>query len=64
MKAYKCDRCGAFYEPYDENGQISVNGMTLIQRGHVLGQTIDLCKRCASEFEYWFLEGYEVMKER
>lgn len=43
--AMKCDRCGAFYEPYKGN-------FVLLKRK--LGEAMDLCPVCSDSLESWF----------
>lgn len=55
MKAYKCDRCGRLFEPYDEQypkekGEhyIGVYGFSSVRA------YTDICKPCMYKFTEWF----------
>lgn len=48
MKAYKCDRCGKLYEPYD----FVNNGFHIVQQRHN-GTAWDLCFDCHEELQEW-----------
>lgn len=43
--AKKCDRCGAFYEPYYQS--------IIIKSNEVNAKTIDLCPVCQDSIESW-----------
>lgn len=63
MKAMKCDRCGKFYEPYQQTGKYSDGTETpkyAINFNSVLTftdnkyqKTFDLCPKCATAFNKW-----------
>lgn len=46
MRAYKCDRCGSFYEKYTMQGEV-----VLVDRQHY---TKDICPECYKELEKWY----------
>lgn len=48
MKAYKCDRCGSYYDKYMFNN----NGLCLVV--HPIQNPIDLCPECNNELSKWY----------
>lgn len=54
MKAYKCDRCGSFYEKYSMTG-----GLIIINRNY---HSVDICPACYEEFEKWY-KNEQVLQE-
>ena len=48
-KAMKCDRCGAFYEPYNT----LINPYYIGYNGDRNCHTIDLCLICKDELNDW-----------
>lgn len=58
--AKKCDRCGNLYEHYPKNKMVQNNAIRRLYKneyGNISSQddTIDLCKKCMSEFENFML---------
>lgn len=57
--ALKCDKCGKFFECYDEHGKeltrisISINYEDATMRG---GRRYDICPECAEAFNVWIKE--------
>ena len=68
MIAKKCDRCGAFYEPYNvERNKKETNGIIRVNIDEV-GQyyshePIDLCISCKDSFEKWLKEAKDNKKK-
>lgn len=69
MQAYKCDRCGGFYEerPVEVLSEIS----RIFDR-HVYGiafectsrtYSLDLCSDCLAEFKAWYESGAAVKEQ-
>ena len=49
-RAFKCDRCGGFYEPQSNSlKQINICDERLSQ--------MDICPLCQAKFEAWFEAG-------
>lgn len=46
MKAFKCDRCGSFYEKYSMQGEV-----VLVDQQRY---TIDICPESYKELEKWY----------
>lgn len=60
-KAYKCDRCGSFYEGYfidPEETYVITNKIDASKR-----KFMDLCPVCQNSFTAWVKEYYEIDKE-
>lgn len=60
----KCDRCGAFYDRYNENDSYSIensNAIAFIIRykndTYNTCKRFDLCPDCKDELVNWILEG-------
>ena len=51
MKAYKCDRCGKFFEKYKNQGTSEFFNIT--RNPCVSGNCLDLCPKCNSELQEW-----------
>ena len=63
MKAYKCDRCGKFFE---KNDNFNTDEDLIIQRAVdcVRGDDrYDLCPACLVELEVWFKKYGAEFKE-
>ena len=69
MKAYRCDRCGEFYDkdaysktdrtirlPYVDNSEVKIIGISAKYLYDCTGTLIDICPRCIGELKNW-LEG-------
>lgn len=60
MMATKCNRCGKFYEVYNENkNKKTANGFTLLNINHKEDEAYahefeDLCPECMEELHVWF----------
>ncbi|MCD8206869.1 MAG: hypothetical protein LUD72_02920 [Bacteroidales bacterium] len=61
MTAYKCDRCGILYEPYDgvkPSTKIMASNGVRFTRDSALGQTQTtvqvLCPECMNELAEWW----------
>lgn len=56
MKAYKCDRCGRFFEVPTEDGLYYIVGMTkngtLVKESETV-TIYDICPKCAEDFRRW-----------
>ena len=52
MKAYKCDRCGSYYDKYVFNN----DGLCLV---HPSQKPIDLCPECNNELSKWYKNEQE-----
>lgn len=55
-KARKCDRCGAYYDPYEM--RMGTHPVDYVYCGHNdycggSGKSIDLCPNCMSELIAW-----------
>lgn len=63
-KAFKCDRCGGFYEPGSKSKcEYSVTKMNWNSQSNPKAQ--DLCPQCYGSFERWWSEPmYELKKDR
>lgn len=48
MRAYKCDRCGKLYEPYD----LAINDFRIVQQRDSR-KNWDLCVDCHIELQEW-----------
>lgn len=62
--ARKCDRCGVFYDRYNENKSYNVedtNSMAFTFRysnnTHDVCKYFDLCPKCKDELVEWILKG-------
>lgn len=53
-KARKCDRCGAFYEPYKTDTIILTKNVTSIDG-------VDLCPDCMDTFKKWFNNDVQMV---
>ena len=51
MKAYKCDRCGKFFEQY------IFQGLCITRNRMAIGQCLDLCQNCSDELQEWVTNG-------
>lgn len=51
--AYKCDRCGVYYE----NNNFGYYGVTRLVKGNIPHLSYDLCDECIKSFEKWLKEG-------
>lgn len=49
-KAYKCDRCGAYYDKSAKSIRYAKSNYAF-----TIGE-YDLCEKCAEEFETWLKE--------
>lgn len=56
-RAYKCDRCGAFYE---SNTKIDKITTRRYDNARAMREFDDLCEKCTRELMTWF---YTVEKE-
>ena len=56
MKAYKCDRCGKFFEK--DNGQKTSFFITAFNP-----HGLDLCPNCNAELQAWIANGKEQLQE-
>ena len=61
MIAKKCDRCRAFYEPYNvENSKKKANGVALLNIDkfgkYFSHKPIDFCPNCKDSFDKWLKE--------
>ena len=58
MNAYKCDRCGKFYDKFDDKKRVTIKGFVpmFFKFGNSDTQTIwkDLCPDCMNELVFWF----------
>ena len=59
MNAYKCDRCGKFYDELDNEKRVTINGKfapMYLRLGSRDTQTKwkDLCPDCMNELMFWF----------
>lgn len=62
MKAYKCDRCGNFFETKIEYVEIINKGLPKTALARIELNKIrfaDLCEKCANSFAEWWKEGAE-----
>lgn len=50
-KAYKCDRCGGFYEPYFHTILITYGSMNNVK---------NLCPECNGKLEKWLKKANEA----
>ena len=57
MKAYKCDRCGKFFEKYKDQGTAEFFNIT--RNPCVSGNCLDLCPKCNDELQEW-VTNYKV----
>lgn len=46
MKAFKCDRCGSFYEKYSMTGEVII-----MYRNNYF---VDICPACYEELNKWY----------
>ena len=66
MKAFRCDRCGAFYDkdayseidrvvklPYGSNSEVKVIGISAKYLYDCTGVLIDICPKCIEELKMW-----------
>ena len=53
-KAYKCDRCGGYFEPGDQ-GEIKNNVYDVI----VGNEIKDLCPKCRDDLYHWYMLNRE-----
>lgn len=51
MIAYKCDRCGKFYEDYISRKSKEIYNIT--RNPNIIGCCLDLCKGCSDELQEW-----------
>lgn len=52
--AYKCDRCGAFYESNTKTGKITTRRY---DNAHAMREYDDLCEKCTWQLQRWFDMG-------
>lgn len=55
MRAYKCDRCGVLYEPFEQTLQCRRKGL------HGDFENVDLCVDCYDEL-FEFLQGVAIAR--
>ena len=55
--AYKCDRCGAFFEPGDR-GEVKNNPYNVWAGGHLT----DMCPECRDALGRWYNSGAERIR--
>lgn len=60
MRAYKCDRCGKFFERYDGQGTGKFFNVT---RMLMSGSGLDLCPNCNAELQVWVANGKDDDEE-
>lgn len=53
-KARKCDKCGAFYEPYRTN-------IIVITKDSVSSDGLDLCPDCMDTFKKWLKNDVQMV---
>ena len=66
MKAFRCDRCGKFYDkdayskidrvvklPYGSNSEVKVVGISAKYPYDCTGALIDICPNCIEELKIW-----------
>ena len=66
MKAFRCDRCGEFYDkdayseidrvvklPYGSNTEVKVVGISAKYVYDCTGALIDICPKCIEELKMW-----------
>jgi len=58
MRAYKCDRCGKFFEKYDGQGTDKFFSLTHIIPC-TMGDCLDLCPNCNAELQAWVTNDKE-----
>lgn len=51
MKAYKCDRCGKFFE------HRKIPELGIIRGPLTIGCCLDLCQNCSDELQEWVANG-------
>lgn len=56
-RAYKCDRCGAFYCIDTAAGKITTRRYDTI---NAMREHDDLCEKCTQELSEWFESGKKV----
>lgn len=58
-KAWKCDRCGGFFEPYnyDPEKELVITTRTKLSN---CTKIYDLCPKCVEDLRKWFFEYKEV----
>ena len=60
MTAFKCDRCGYFYEPYNYYGSQNDSKANSIETKSGMGSTVkhyDICPSCMEAFEEFLQKG-------
>lgn len=53
-KAKKCDRCGAFYEPYKTD-------IIIITKNSLQADGLDLCPDCMDTFKKWLNNDVQMV---
>lgn len=56
-RAFKCDRCGGFYEP-----QGYINDSFVICKSNLV--KADICPICQVEFDAWFNKAKKLKEEK
>lgn len=56
MKAYKCDRCGALFEPSEDATEYRLQKYD----GDRYYDDLDICPSCNILFERWMKEGAKI----
>lgn len=57
MKAFKCDRCGKFFEKYKMQGTAEFFNIT--RNPSMSGNCLDLCPNCNAELQEWIANDKE-----
>ena len=65
MEAKKCDRCGMFYTPYNQNSWENANNIYLCQekmkeKENCTEKKYDLCPDCMRSLQEWLKRDGEV----
>lgn len=55
MTAYKCDRCGKFFENY--KGQGTTEFLNITRNPYMNNCCLDLCPSCNADLQDWFAKG-------
>jgi hypothetical protein len=70
MRAYKCDRCGAFYGGLEPIAQEAMDVVDVYgNKKHILlddwdhNQRVDLCIDCSLDLKTWWEAGQAVKEE-
>lgn len=53
-RARKCDKCGAFYEPYRTN-------IAILSRDSLSADGLDLCPDCMDTFKKWLNNDVQMV---